>query len=75
MNSHFGSWSLGGLPNLQKAIVGVKTQWIEEFFYIIEKLLKRRYLKWVCMTHSDIETQVMPKKKDGNQIGSLTPDH
>jgi hypothetical protein len=25
-NSHFGKWSLGGLPKLQKAISGVKTQ-------------------------------------------------
>jgi hypothetical protein len=24
-------WSLGGLPNLQKAIVAVKTHWIEKF--------------------------------------------
>jgi hypothetical protein len=26
-----GVWSLGGLPNLQKAIVGIKTKWIEKF--------------------------------------------
>ncbi len=24
-NSHFGSWSLGGLLNVQKAITGIKT--------------------------------------------------
>jgi len=30
--STLGVWSPGGLSNLQKAIVGVKTQWIEEFF-------------------------------------------
>jgi hypothetical protein len=28
MSSHFGSWSHGGLPNLQWAIAGVKTYWI-----------------------------------------------
>jgi hypothetical protein len=32
MNSHVGSCSPGGLPNFQRTISGVKTQWIEEFF-------------------------------------------
>jgi hypothetical protein len=30
--STLGVWNLGGLPNFQKAIAGVKTQWIEKFF-------------------------------------------
>jgi len=30
------SWSLGGLPNVQKAIAGVKIQWIEKFFISLE---------------------------------------
>ncbi len=30
-NSHFGSWSPGGFLNFQRAIVGVKTHWIEAF--------------------------------------------
>jgi len=28
--STLGVWSLGGLPNFQRAIVGVKTQWIKK---------------------------------------------
>jgi len=32
MSSPFGSWSFGGLPNLQRAIVEVKTPRIEELF-------------------------------------------
>jgi hypothetical protein len=32
LNSHFGNWSFDGLLNLQRAIAGVKTHWIEEFF-------------------------------------------
>jgi len=32
VNSHFGNWSLGGLPNLQIAITKVKTPRIEDFF-------------------------------------------
>jgi hypothetical protein len=34
--STFGVWSINGLPNLQRAIVGVKTQWIEEFFILLK---------------------------------------
>jgi hypothetical protein len=33
---HFGSWSPGGLLNLQRAITGVKTQWFEELFISME---------------------------------------
>jgi len=32
VSSPFGSWSLGGLPNLQRAIAKVKTHDIEKFF-------------------------------------------
>jgi hypothetical protein len=35
-NSHSGSWSPGGLPNLQRAIAGVKTHWIEALFISLE---------------------------------------
>jgi hypothetical protein len=28
---HFESWSPDGLPNFQRVIAGVKTQWLEEF--------------------------------------------
>jgi hypothetical protein len=35
-NSHFGSWSPSGLLNVQRAIPGVKTQWIKEFFILLE---------------------------------------
>jgi hypothetical protein len=37
VNSHVGSWSPSGLSNFQRAIVGVKTQWIERFFISLEK--------------------------------------
>jgi hypothetical protein len=30
--SILGIWNPGGLPNFQRAIIGVETQWIEEFF-------------------------------------------
>jgi hypothetical protein len=36
MNSHFGSWSPNGLPNLQKVIAEVKTPRIEKFFISLE---------------------------------------
>jgi len=31
MSSHFGRWSLNGLPNFQSIIAKVKTHWIKEF--------------------------------------------
>jgi hypothetical protein len=34
--STLGVWSFDGNPNLQKAIVKVKTQWIEEFIISLE---------------------------------------
>jgi len=36
VNSHFGSWSPGGLPNVQRVIIRVKTQWLEKFFISLE---------------------------------------
>jgi hypothetical protein len=63
VSSHFGNWSPGGLPNLQKAITKVKTPRIKDFFYIIEKLLKCRCLKWARMTHLDICNTSYGKKK------------
>ncbi len=43
--------------------------------YINVKLLERKCLKWALIAHLKSETQVMTKRKVGNQIGSLTPDH
>jgi hypothetical protein len=36
MNSHFGNWSFGGLPKLQRMIARVKTLFLEEFFVTLE---------------------------------------
>jgi len=33
---HFGNWSSGELLNLQRAISGVKTQWIETFIILLK---------------------------------------
>jgi hypothetical protein len=61
MNLHTPKWTLilrvgvqNGFTNLQRAITGVKIQWIEAFFYIIGKLLELRCLKWARMTHLNI---------------------
>jgi hypothetical protein len=37
VNSPFGSWIPGGLPNFQRAIAEAKTPYIEEFFILLEK--------------------------------------
>jgi len=36
MEAPLGVWSHGGVPNLQRAIAWVKTQWIEEIFISLE---------------------------------------
>jgi len=36
VNSHVGGWSCSGLPNVQRVIARVKTQWLEEFFIPLE---------------------------------------
>jgi len=46
-----------------KAIIGVKTHWLEEILYIIGKLLKHRCLKWAHMTHLDIWNISYDQKK------------
>jgi hypothetical protein len=33
---HLGTWSFGGLSNVQKTIARVKTRWIEEFLIPLE---------------------------------------
>jgi hypothetical protein len=53
VSSQFGNWSPNGLPNLQRAIVGVNLlNW--RVLYTIGKLLKFRCLKWAVMIHLGI---------------------
>jgi hypothetical protein len=60
--SHLESWSPGGFPNVQRAIVGGNPMdWKK--IYTIEKLLKRRCLKWALMTHLDIWNASYGQKK------------
>jgi hypothetical protein len=72
---HFGSWSPNGLPNLQRAIAGVKTQWLEEFFISMESSWNLNILNGLASPIWTSETQVMAKRRARNQIGNLTPDH
>jgi hypothetical protein len=62
-NSHFGRWTFDGLPKLQRAIAGAKPQFLVAFFISLEKLLKRRYLKWSCIAHLDIWNTSYGQKK------------
>jgi hypothetical protein len=73
-NFHFGRWSPGGFPKLQRVISGVKTQWIVAFYISLEKLLEHKCLKWARLLIQTSETQVMAKRRAGGQIASLTPN-
>jgi hypothetical protein len=60
---HVGSWSPNGLLNFQSAIARIKTHFLEEFFILLEKVLKRRCLKWARIAHLDIRNTSYDQKK------------
>jgi hypothetical protein len=74
-NSHFGRWSPGGLPKFQRAIAGVKTQWLATFFISLESSWNVDVWNGLALLIWTSETQVMAKRRAGSQITSLTPDH
>jgi len=58
-----GTWSPPGLPKIQSLIAGVKTPFILDVLYTIEKVLKCRCPKWPCMSHLDICSPSYGQKK------------
>jgi hypothetical protein len=64
-----------GLPKLQKAIARVKTPCLEEFFISLKSYWNVDVQNGIALPIWTFATQVMAKRKVGNQIGSLTPDH
>jgi hypothetical protein len=65
---HFGSWSPSGLPHFQKAIWGVKTQWLEEFFISLESSWNADVWNGLSLLIWTSETQVMAKKGPGVKL-------
>jgi len=47
---------------------------VYDIFYIIEKLLECKCLKWAHIVHLEFETQVMAKRRAGSQTTSLTSE-
>jgi hypothetical protein len=73
MNSHFGSWSPGGVPKLERVIAKVKTLLLVKFFISLEiywSLDVQNGLAWPIWTSA---TQVMAKRKVGSQIAIWFP--
>jgi hypothetical protein len=71
MNSHFGNLSLGGLPNFQRAITGVKTHWIEMFLILLESSWNVDVWSGLAWPIWTIKTQVMAKRRAKSQIRPL----
>jgi hypothetical protein len=65
----------GGILNFQKAIVRVKTKWIEEFLLSLESFWNLDVYNEFAWPICTFETQVMAKRRVENQIGSLIPNH
>ncbi len=74
-SSHFGSWSFDGLSNLQRAISGVKTHWIEDLLIPLESSWNLYVLNGLVGPIWTFKTQVMAKRRVGSQIVNFTPDH
>jgi hypothetical protein len=70
-----GVGSPGGLPNFQRAISGVKTQWLEEFFISLKSPWNVNVQNGLASPIWTFKTQVMAKRRARSQIGNLIPDH
>ncbi len=64
-----------GVPNLQSAIAGAKTNQIERFFRLLKSYQNLNVQNGLALPIWTSKTQVMVKRKVGSQIGNLTPDH
>ncbi len=63
VNSHVGSWSPKRTPKFSEHNYKGQNSSPWRVFYIIGNLLKRRYLKWVCIAHVDIWSTSYGQKK------------
>jgi hypothetical protein len=73
MSSHFGTWSPNGLPNFQRIIARVKTHWIKLFHISLKSSWNVDVWNGFAWPIWTPKTQVMVKRRAGNQIGNLTP--
>ncbi len=67
VNSHVGSWSFGGLSNVQRAIEGVKIHWIKVFLISLESSWNVD-VEWACMIHLNIRNTSYGQKKGRESI-------
>jgi len=63
VNSHFGSSSPNGFPNFQRAIIGVKTHWIEKFLISLESSWNLDVWNGLASPIWTPKTQIMAKKR------------
>jgi hypothetical protein len=63
VNSHVGSWSPERTPESSKRNFRGQNSLPWRVFYIVEKLLKCRCLKWACIAHLDIWNTSYGQKK------------
>jgi hypothetical protein len=71
-------WGLGSpprLPKLQSSIARVKTPCLEAFIISLEIYRSINVENGLARAIWTFTAQVMAKRSDGSQTGSLTPDH
>jgi hypothetical protein len=66
VSSYFGSWSPGGLPNFQRAIIDVKTPLIEDFFISLESFWQKLQLCFKPHTNRRFEHKVIVSQSCGS---------
>jgi hypothetical protein len=71
VNSHVGSWSPKWTPKFSKCNCKGPNSSPRRVLYIIEKLLKRRCLKWACIAHLNICNTSYNQKKGRESNGQF----
>jgi hypothetical protein len=72
-NSHFGKWSPGGLPKLQRAILGVKIQWVVTFFIPLESSWNVDVKMGLHCSFGHLKHKLWPKEGSGVKLAVWFP--
>jgi hypothetical protein len=70
-----GIWSPPGLPNVWSSTTRPKTPRIEAFLMSLERSWSVNIENGLAIAIWTFAAQVMGKRRAGNQISNLTPDH
>jgi hypothetical protein len=73
MNSHVGNWSPGELPNVQRVIARVKTQWLKKFFIPLKNYWNEHVLNEFASPIWNLKHKLWPKEGSGVKLEVWLP--